>query len=156
MRPTSRGNASGRKSLAATALQSRKPAGRNAQERLQNRHVTPAVRGMCVLGARSSREWNLGETPSPAGLTRGSILFAKNGPAAGGEICWCRRADSNRQPIAYEAIALPLSYCGVQEDFVSNFYQTSRPQLKRHNRWSPIGSELAHFFFDGCPGQARA
>jgi hypothetical protein len=27
---------------------------------------------------------------------------------------WCRRADSNRQPIAYEAIALPLSYCGVQ------------------------------------------
>ena len=26
---------------------------------------------------------------------------------------WCRRADSNRQPIAYEAIALPLSYCGV-------------------------------------------
>ena len=29
-------------------------------------------------------------------------------------IGWCRRADSNRQPIAYEAIALPLSYCGVQ------------------------------------------
>jgi hypothetical protein len=27
---------------------------------------------------------------------------------------WCRRADSNRQPIAYEAIALPLSYCGLQ------------------------------------------
>src|SRR5207244_2129974 len=25
---------------------------------------------------------------------------------------WCRRADLNRQPIAYEAIALPLSYCG--------------------------------------------
>src|SRR5262249_12667717 len=31
------------------------------------------------------------------------------------KICWCRRADSNRQPIAYEAIALPLSYCGVQK-----------------------------------------
>jgi hypothetical protein len=28
---------------------------------------------------------------------------------------WCRRADLNRQPIAYEAIALPLSYCGVPE-----------------------------------------
>jgi hypothetical protein len=36
--------------LAATALQSRKPAGRNAQERLQNRHVTRAMRGMCVGG----------------------------------------------------------------------------------------------------------
>src|SRR5262249_32559303 len=48
MRPTSRGNAPGRKSLAATARQSRKPAGRNAQERLQNRHVTRAMRGMCV------------------------------------------------------------------------------------------------------------
>src|SRR6516164_2387917 len=31
------------------------------------------------------------------------------------KIGWCRRADSNRQPIAYEAIALPLSYCGVQK-----------------------------------------
>jgi hypothetical protein len=55
------------------------------------------------------------------------------------KICWCRRADSNRQPIAYEAIALPLSYCGVQKEFVSNFYQTSRPQLKRRNQRSPIG-----------------
>src|SRR5262249_47784601 len=34
----------------------------------------------------------------------------------GRNICWCRRADSNRQPIAYEAIALPLSYCGVQKE----------------------------------------
>jgi hypothetical protein len=56
MRPTSRGNASGRKSLAATALQRRKPAGRDAQERLQNRHVTRAMRGMWVraLEARAS------------------------------------------------------------------------------------------------------
>src|SRR6266404_9421870 len=37
-------------------------------------------------------------------------------PESGGKICWCRRADSNRQPIAYEAIALPLSYCGVQKE----------------------------------------
>jgi hypothetical protein len=45
-------------------------------------------------------------------------------PETGGKICWCRRADSNRQPIAYEAIALPLSYCGVQKSLVSNFYHT--------------------------------
>ncbi len=37
-----------------------------------------------------------------------------HGVRIGGKIGWCRRADSNRQPIAYEAIALPLSYCGLQ------------------------------------------
>src|SRR5215831_5245633 len=39
----------------------------------------------------------------------------RTAPRTGGKIGWCRRADSNRQPIAYEAIALPLSYCGVQK-----------------------------------------
>src|SRR5262249_12680345 len=48
MRPTSRGNARGRISLAATALHRCKPAGRIAQERLQNRHAPRAIRGMCV------------------------------------------------------------------------------------------------------------
>ena len=42
-------------------------------------------------------------------------IIVKRARVAGrpAKICWCRRADSNRQPIAYEAIALPLSYCGV-------------------------------------------
>src|SRR5260221_12302078 len=52
------------------------------------------------------------------GNDRGMIVAAR--VDAGGtqsarirrKICWCRRADLNRQPIAYEAIALPLSYCG--------------------------------------------
>src|SRR5262245_48963438 len=75
MRPTSRGNAPGWKSLAATARQSRKPAGRDAQERLQNRHVTRAVRGMWVgalaraSGSRNRRKtgWRreLAAFPSP-------------------------------------------------------------------------------------------
>src|SRR5262245_56192700 len=39
----------------------------------------------------------------------------RTAPRTGGKIGWCRRADSNLQPIAYEAIALPLSYCGVQK-----------------------------------------
>jgi len=47
MRPTKRGNARGRISLAATALHRCKPAGRNAQERLQNRHAPRGIRGMC-------------------------------------------------------------------------------------------------------------
>src|SRR5262249_60833556 len=29
---------------------------------------------------------------------------ATHEPGSGGKICWCRRADSNRQPIAYEAL----------------------------------------------------
>src|SRR5262249_12912314 len=43
---------------------------------------------------------------------RGAVI--PGGRVTRPKICWCRRADSNRQPIAYEAIALPLSYCGLQ------------------------------------------
>src|SRR5262245_33878056 len=47
-------------------------------------------------------------------LTKWSCGGGPREAVTGRKICWCRRADSNRQPIAYEAIALPLSYCGVQ------------------------------------------
>ena len=82
----------------------------------------------------------------------------------GGKICWCRRADSNRQPIAYEAIALPLSYCGVQKEPCSKLlsnkpapveeaqsYPSSLPGLTRQSIPS-----IEAILFDGCPGQARA
>src|SRR5262249_13473922 len=52
-------------------------------------------------------------------------------PGLGGKICWCRRADSNRQPIAYEAIALPLSYCGVQKEPCSKLLSNKPPPRTR-------------------------
>ena len=52
------------------------------------------------------------------------------GPGFGGKICWCRRADSNRQPIAYEAIALPLSYCGVQKEPCSKLLSNKPPPVE--------------------------
>jgi hypothetical protein len=85
-------------------------------------------------GAETLRNGHVRDATHRAGKQR-----KISGAARARKICWCRRADSNRQPIAYEAIALPLSYCGVQKEFVSNFYQTSRPQLKRRNQRSPIG-----------------
>jgi hypothetical protein len=48
-----------------------------------------------------------------------SMRAERRAPGSGGKICWCRRADSNRQPIAYEAIALPLSYCGLISALIS-------------------------------------
>ena len=80
------------------------------------------------------------------------------GPWAGfgGEICWCRRADSNRQPIAYEAIALPLSYCGVQRGPSTKLLSKKPPLVEEAQSAVAYRSELTHFFFDGCPGQARA
>src|SRR6516164_6868021 len=99
---------------------------------------SPRRRSARASGSRSRRKPKL---PSPAGLTRGSIVLRKtqghfsqadglvpglnpgrSSPAMTEprrvkvlRVDWCRRADSNRQPIAYEAIALPLSYCGVQK-----------------------------------------
>src|SRR6516162_4264 len=46
------------------------------------------------------------------------------------KIGWCRRADSNRQPIAYEAIALPLSYCGVQKASCSKLLSNKPPPVE--------------------------
>ena len=46
---------------------------------------------------------------------------------------WCRRADLNRQPIAYEAIALPLSYCGL-----------ARLVACRMDRAKPILTDAGH------------
>src|SRR5215831_6298632 len=51
-------------------------------------------------------------------------------PGLGGKICWCRRADSNRQPIAYEAIALPLSYCGVQKEPCTKLLSNKPPLVE--------------------------
>src|SRR6516164_7990952 len=51
-------------------------------------------------------------------------------PRSGGKIGWCRRADSNRQPIAYEAIALPLSYCGVQKEPCSKLLSNKPPPVE--------------------------
>src|SRR5262249_12725022 len=48
----------------------------------------------------------------------------------GRNICWCRRADSNRQPIAYEAIALPLSYCGVQKEPSTKLLSNKPPPVE--------------------------
>src|SRR5262245_2476887 len=89
-------------------------------------------------------------------------------------IGWCRRADSNRQPIAYEAIALPLSYCGVQrgpstkllskkpppveEALSALIYSSSLPGLTSSGLTrGPIHPlRIEALLCDGCPGQARA
>jgi hypothetical protein len=80
------------------------------------------------------------------------------GPGTGGKICWCRRADSNRQPIAYEAIALPLSYCGVQKGPSTKLLSNKSPPVEEAQSalTSPsslpgltrqsIPFELKHFF----------
>jgi hypothetical protein len=53
---------------------------------------------------------------SSAQTLRNCHAVGKRTAPEGPKKCWCRRADSNRQPIAYEAIALPLSYCGLRRD----------------------------------------
>src|SRR5215813_947251 len=87
---------------------------------------------------------------------------------------WCRRADSNRQPIAYEAIALPLSYCGVQNGPCIKLLSNKPPPVEEAQSALSYPSSLPGFaspgltrgpihplriealLFDGCPGQARA
>src|SRR5260370_36268794 len=71
------------------------------------------------------------------GNDRGMIVAAR--VDAGGtqsarirrKICWRRRAGSNRQPIAYEASALPLSYCGVQKEPCSTLLSNKPPPVEQ-------------------------
>src|SRR5262245_6317978 len=74
-------------------------------------------------------------------VTRG-LGGATHGPGTGGKICWCRRADSNRQPIAYEAIALPLSYCGVQRGPCSKLLSNKPPPVEEAQSALPYPSSL--------------
>src|SRR5262249_47949608 len=56
------------------------------------------------------------------------------------KICWCRRADSNRQPIAYEAIALPLSYRGVQKELSTKLLSKKPPAVEETHLCRPRAS----------------
>src|SRR2546425_9795023 len=81
-------------------------------------------------------------------------------PESGGKICWCRRADSNRQPIAYEAIALPLSYCGVQKEPCSKLLsnkpppveEAQSPSVRPRESGDPEGLALKDAL---CPGMTK-
>ena len=85
------------------------------------RHPLPASAGRGCRAAPGTRS-DGGVIPAGrvAPCRRGTRRCGRNADARiRRKICWCRRADSNRQPIAYEAIALPLSYCGLISALIS-------------------------------------
>ncbi len=49
------------------------------------------------------------------GATNANVHRENKSPirVGSGEICWCRRVESNHRPRAYESLALPLSYVGA-------------------------------------------
>jgi len=49
-----------------------------------------------------------------------------------------------------------LSYCGVQRGPSTKLLSKKPPLVEEAQSAVAYRSELTHFFFDGCPGQARA
>jgi hypothetical protein len=139
--PRAEATHTGRKSLAATALQSCKPAGRNAQERLQNRHVTRAVRGICVGDRNCGRRYC-----APPGAQRmGRLFLAENllVPQGGFEPSTYRlRSDCS----AVELLRRPERVC-------IKLLPNKPPPVEEAQSAVAYRSAL---LFDGCPGQARA